>query len=66
MENVKVLHVLEGLDIGGKEICAMNFYRNINKDKFQFDFAISASKIGCFEEEINKLGGRVYHYAPQK
>lgn len=66
MGNFKVLHVLEGLDIGGKEICAMNFYRNVDRKKVQFDFAIHSSSVGYFENEINKLGGTVIHYAQGK
>ena len=48
MVNNRVLQVLEGLDIGGKEICAMNFYRNIDREKIQFDFAIHSSQVGFF------------------
>ena len=44
--NERVLHVLGSLNTGGKEICAMNFYRHINKDNIQFDFAI-------FQDEKN-------------
>lgn len=63
MRNRRVLQVLEGLDIGGKEIFAMNFYRNIDKEKVQFDFAVNSNEIGFFEPEIQELGGKVFHYS---
>ncbi len=66
MVNNRVLQVLEGLDIGGKEICAMNFYRNIDREKIQFDFAIHSSQVGFFEPEIKELGGQIFHYALAK
>ncbi len=45
--------------IGGVETFLMNYYRNIDKDKIQFDFINMYDKI-CFEDEILKLGAKVY------
>ena len=39
---VRVLHVLAAMDMAGTETLLMNLYRNINRDKVQFDFAVSA------------------------
>ena len=39
----------------------MNIYRNINRDKFQFDFIVFTDEKGEYDEEIIKLGGRLYH-----
>lgn len=38
----------------------MNLYRNINRKKIQFDFVKHSQKEGAFEEEIRKLGGKIY------
>lgn len=38
----------------------MNYYRNINREEFQFDFLIHKDNIGFFEEEVRDLGGRIY------
>lgn len=50
---------------GGVEAVIMNYYRNIDKKKVQFDFLIdedSTEKIP--QEEIEKLGGRVIIVPP--
>lgn len=58
----RVLHVFGSLDRGGAESMVMSLYRNVDRRQVQFDFAVSDS--GCeyaHEQEIRKLGGRVYH-----
>lgn len=47
-------------NVGGVECFLMNYYRNINRNKVQFDF-LSNSEHCIFEEEIKRLGGNVYH-----
>ena len=51
--------------IGGVETFLMNYYRNINRDKVQFDFVSIYNKL-CFEDEIKNLGGRVYTICSEK
>ena len=38
----------------------MNLYRNIDREKVQFDFVKHTSAKGHFEDEITTLGGRIY------
>lgn len=57
---VRVLHVLNGLGNGGAEAFIMNMYRNIDKDKVQFDFLVRSTDNSKYEDEIKKLGGRVF------
>ena len=59
-EPIRILHVLGGVGLGGAESRIMDIYRCINKDKVQFDFIIHQTKKGYYEEEIEKLGGRIY------
>lgn len=59
-EAIRVLHVLGGLDIGGAESYVMNMYRVIDKSKVQFDFVKHTSKTQHYDEEILKLGGRIF------
>ena len=40
--------------IGGVETFLMNYYRNINKEKVQFDFINMYDKL-CFEDEIIRV-----------
>lgn len=49
-----------GLDAGGAESRTMDIYREISKEKVQFDFLIHTEKKGFFEDEIIKMGGRIY------
>lgn len=44
---------------GGVESVIMNYYRNIDKSKINFDFLCN-SDIVAYEDEITKLGGRIY------
>lgn len=57
---MRVLHVLNNLGTGGAENFVMNIYRQINRDKVQFDFLIRSDKNGSYVQEIKKMGGRVY------
>lgn len=68
MESKKPIRVLMiGMHdkIGGVETFLMNYLRNINREEVIFDF-ISTFKELCFEEEIIKLGGKVYHICSEK
>lgn len=38
----------------------MNFYRNIDRDKVQFDFLCNKPDPGDYDEEIKTLGGRIF------
>ena len=45
--------------IGGVETFLMNYYRNIDRNKIQFDF-VNMYNAMCFEDEIKQMGGNVY------
>ena len=64
MKKIKVLQVLNELNIGGIQVFVMNVYRNINRNAVQFDFLLSSPKIGAFEEEIEEMGGHIYRVTP--
>ena len=57
---IRVLHMFASLDVGGSQTVMMNIYRNIDREKIQFDFVIDHPKEDYFAEEIRSLGGRVY------
>lgn len=59
---IKVLHFVPNLYSGGTENFIMNMYRNIDRDKVQFDFLVHTDKKGFFEEEIEQLGGKIYRF----
>ena len=59
-EPIRILHVLGGLNRGGAETMVMNLYKNLDRSKIQFDFIIHTDKEKEYEDEIKKLGGRIY------
>lgn len=60
-EPVRVLQVVGNMSAGGLETLIMNWYRRIDKEKVQFDFLVHHSQISFYENEIQSLGGNVYH-----
>lgn len=59
---IRVLHVFGGLGTGGTESLIMNWYRNIDRTKIQFDFLVR-SPDNNYLDEIESLGGRVFFTA---
>lgn len=55
----KILQIVGGLQIGGLENVVMNYYRNIDRTKFHFDFLVYGDNKGDYEDEAIRLGGRV-------
>lgn len=60
-EPIIVLHVVGRLDIGGAESRIMDLYRNMDREKVQFVFCQHTKDRCAFEEEVESLGGKVYH-----
>ncbi|WP_227394778.1 glycosyltransferase family 1 protein [Jeotgalibacillus aurantiacus] len=55
---LRILHAVVNMNRGGAETLIMNLYRNMDRKLIQFDFL--TSKPGEFDEEIEKLGGKVH------
>lgn len=60
-EKKRVLQVVGALNIGGAETMLVNVLRNMDRQRWQFDFAVSGNEKGYYEEEIQELGGVIYH-----
>lgn len=58
---IRILHVVTKMDAGGIETLLMNFYREIDKSKVQFDFLLHRTEKGFYDDEINRLGGKLYY-----
>ena len=58
---IRVLNLFGVLDRGGAETLVMNIYRNIDRKKIQFDFIVHGEQKGAFEDEVEQMGGIVYH-----
>ena len=61
MKTIRVLHVIGIMNRGGAETMIMNLYRNIDRDRVQFDFVENTLENGIYENEILSLGGRIFH-----
>lgn len=57
---IRVLQVIGSLYLGGSQTMVMNLYRKIDRSKMQFDFIIDHTVNMDFEEEIKRLGGKIY------
>ena len=57
---IRVLHVVGPMDLGGAESFIMNIYRNIDREKVQFDFLCLNRTEAQYTQEILSLGGRLY------
>ena len=58
---IRVLHSVSNMNRAGIETMLMNYYRHIDKEKVQFDFLCNNSKPGAYDDEIKKLGGRIFY-----
>lgn len=61
MEPVRVLHFPGVFTSGGVESVLMNWYRNIDRSKIQFDFCVARSGHQPIDDEVEFLGGRVIY-----
>ena len=57
---IRVLQVFAQMNRGGAETMIMSLYRNINRDKVQFDFVVHTEDKCAFDDEIESLGGKIY------
>ena len=53
---IRVLHVVTHMNRGGLETMIMNYYRNIDRKKIQFDFLVHRMERAAYDEEIETLG----------
>lgn len=57
---IRIAQMMTDMNYGGVEAVVMNYYRSIDKSKFQFDFFCFEGSILPQKDEIEKLGGRIY------
>lgn len=58
---IKILHIVSDLSQnGGMMSVIMNYYRNIDREKIQFDFLSFDISENDYSNEIKNLGGNVY------
>lgn len=59
-EPIRVLQIVGRMDRGGIETMIMNLYRNIDRNKVQFDFLAHYGREAAYNDEIRAMGGRIY------
>ena len=63
---IRVLHICGSITLdGGMGTFLMNYYRNINREKIQFDFLTHNDTDKNLVKEINDLGGEVHKITPK-
>ena len=58
----RLLCIISGMNAGGAETFLMKVYRALDRSKYQVDFAINVKEKGFYDDEIMRLGGRIYHF----
>lgn len=61
---IRILHVVTFMGRGGLETMLMNYYRNIDRTKIQFDFLVHRDFRADYDDEIESLGG-IIHRIPR-
>lgn len=57
---IRVLQIVPNMQAGGLENFIMNIYRKIDRESIQFDFLVHYKERKHFDDEIEKLGGKIY------
>ncbi len=57
---LRVLQIVGSLGYAGLEAVVMNYYRNIDRSKVQFDFVVGSPERQRYDDEIEKNGGIIY------
>lgn len=63
-EPKRVLQVVTHMNRGGLETMLMNYYRQVDRSRVQFDFLTHRDGEKDYDAEIRALGGRIYHVPP--
>lgn len=60
---IRILQIVPNMQSGGLENLIMNIYRNIDRNRVQFDFLVHYKEKKFFDDEIEKLGGKIYRFS---
>lgn len=63
MDKNRILHIVPNMQSGGLETFIMNIYRKIDKSTFQFDFLVHYKEPKFYDEEIERLGGKIFRFS---
>ncbi|MDR1671459.1 MAG: glycosyltransferase [Alistipes sp.] len=63
---LRVLMVFTILNRGGAETMVMNYFRKMDCRKVVFDFMVFRPQRGAYDDEVQRLGGRIFRLPPLK
>lgn len=58
---IRILQVVTYMGRGGLETMLMNYYRHMDRSLVQFDFLTHRQEKADYDDEIERLGGKIYH-----
>ncbi len=59
-EKIRIVQILNQMNSGGIEAIVLNYFRNIDKERFGFDFIVCENSSCPYEDEILETGARIY------
>lgn len=62
---IRILHIVGSMNRAGAETMVMNLYREIDRTRYQFDFIYFTPKKCDYDDEITKMGGKIYRVFPK-
>ena len=65
-ENLNILHIINGADLGGISTFILNYYRNMEQNRYHFDFCMYDTKLGHNGKELKKMGCSFYTLPSKK
>ena len=61
----RLLCIVGSMNAGGAETFLMKVYRQLDKSKYQMDFAVAVDEEGFYDKEIIAMGGKIHHITPK-
>lgn len=59
-KKIKVLHIMNGANLGGISTVVLNLYQQMDRELFQFDLALYNEVIGVNGEKLRQLGSNIF------
>lgn len=63
-QKIRILQVVTRMGRGGAETMIMNYYRCLDRSKYQFDFFVHRKERADYDDEIESMGGRIFRAFP--
>ena len=63
---IRILHVINSINMGGIQTTLINIMKKIDRKKVVFDFLVETDPNGDYAEQIKNLGGKIYYVTPRR